>query len=167
MKRLWKAGRRSDDLEGLLRAHSPSPHPEFIDGLAGRLSRQVPHPRAWSRIAFASALTTLMLGGFASFGALSYAAERVDHGVNAVKTVLGPPSGNAPRVSHRSPAADQYKSPPPTTPPAGGVLGSGGAGAAQVTGELPFTGFPLIVTAAIGFGFLVLGVMLRRRERPS
>jgi hypothetical protein len=113
-----------------------------------------------------------MLGAFASFGGLSYAAERVDNGVNAVQTALTPSNDHARRVSQRSPAADEYTSPPPTTPPpGGGVSGGGGGGGAapraQVSGELPFTGFPLIVTAGIGLGFVGLGVALRRRERRS
>jgi hypothetical protein len=74
-------------------------------------------------------------------------------------------------VSQRSPAADQYGSPPQTTPPAGGEVLASGAGQAasqeNLSGELPFTGFPLIGAAVIGLGFLLLGVVLRRRElRP-
>jgi hypothetical protein len=115
-----------------------------------------------------------MLGAFASFGGLSYAAERVDHGVNAVKTVLTPSSEPGRRVAQRSPAADEYGSPPPTTPPPGGGVSAGGGGGgaagppqAQVSGELPFTGFPLIVTAGIGLGLVGVGAVLRRRERRS
>ena len=170
--RLWMLGRRRDDLEGILRAHRPSPHPEFLDELAARLGRHDRRPRAWSRLAFASAVTTVMLGAVASFGGLGYAAEKVDHGVNAVKSALGSSGDHTQRVSQRSPASDQYASPPPTTPPGGGgVLGAGGGGAggqapaqAVVSGELPFTGFPLIWTGLVGLGFLVLGVLLHRRE---
>jgi hypothetical protein len=174
VKRLWMLGRRRDDLEGVLRAHRPSPHPEFLDELAAYLGRHDRRPRAWSRLAFASAVTTVMLGAVASFGGLGYAAGKVDHGVSAVKSALASSGDHAQRVSQRSPAADQYESPPPVTPPGGGgVLGAGGGGGggqapqATVSGELPFTGFPLIWTALLGLGFVVLGVLLRRREsRP-
>src|SRR5919198_2969099 len=124
--RLWRVGLRGKDVEGLLRAHCPSPRPEFVEGLESRLGLHARRPRAWSRVAFATALTTVMLGAFASFGGLSYAAGRVDHGVHAVKTALTPSNEPARHVSQRSPAADEYTSPPPpTTPPAGGG-GSGG-----------------------------------------
>ena len=170
--RFWMAGRRRDDLEGVLRAYRPSPHPEFVKELTADLGRFDRRPRAWSRVAFASALSTVMLGAVASFGGLGYAADKVDHGVSAVKSALGSTGGDALRVSSRSPASDQYASPPPTTPPGGGeVLGAGGGGAggpapaqAVVSGELPFTGFPLIWTGLVGLGFLVLGVLLHRRE---
>jgi hypothetical protein len=109
-----------------------------------------------------------MFGAFASFGGLAYAAEGVDHRLTAVARLLASPEDVA-RVNLSSPAADQYGSPPPAnTPPAGGALGAGGGfPSAQVSpiGDLPFTGFPIFFTAAIGLGILGLGVVLHRREK--
>ena len=168
MGRFWKREHESHHIEALLLAHRPLPRPDFVHGLASRVSDRGDRPRfALSRVAFAAALSTLMLGTFASFGGLSYAADGAHHSLKAVKSVVT----QAPRETvKRSPASDQYTSPPPVvTPPAGGgVSGAGGGGAgsgpAAVNATLPFTGFPLLLTAAIGLGFLALGLMLRRGE---
>jgi hypothetical protein len=157
-------GRQFSDVELLLHEHSPSPRPEFIDAVAVSLRRRDTRRRVPSRIAFASALTTVMLGTFAAFGGLSYAATSADRGTAALKQAAAM-GENAPRVSERSPAADQYTSPPPPPPGGAGVLGGGqGAGQVSAAGELPFTGFPLLTAVAVGLGFLLLGVILRRRE---
>jgi hypothetical protein len=108
-----------------------------------------------------------MLGAFASFGGLAYAAEGVDHRLTAVARLLASPEDVA-HVNLRSPAADQYGSPPPAnTPPAGGTLGAGGGFPAQVSTsvDLPFTGVPLFFAAVIGLTISVLGVVLHRREK--
>jgi hypothetical protein len=116
-----------------------------------------------SRLVFVTALCVLLLGVFASFGGVSYAAHGISHSVGSVKSAVSGPS-----VVHRSPANDQYHTPPPVTPPAGGgVSGAGGGAGAQpaAMGNLPFTGFPIIFTSAIGFGLILIGLMLRRREQ--
>jgi hypothetical protein len=163
--RLWTGRDRvSRDVERLLEAHRPLPRTDFVHELARGLGRsEARHPLAWSRVAFVTALSVLMLGVFASFGGVSYAAGRVDSGVEAVKNALGGSDGSL-RVSQSSPASDQYGSPPPVQT-GGGVLGSGG-GASQPSpsGSLPFTGFPLIFTMAIGIGLMLVGILLRRRE---
>ena len=150
------------NVEALLRASRPVPRQGFLDEVKACLTRPSSRPLAWSRVAFASALTTVMVGGFAAFGGLSYAADKVDGGATGVKKALTTESA---RQSQRSPAADQYTSPPP---PGGGVSGESGSGGAppagQVSGELPFTGFPLLATAGIGFVLLLAGLLLRRRE---
>ncbi len=123
-----------------------------------------------SRVVFASAVTTLMLGTFASFGGLGYAANGVRDGLATVGSLAGSERGLRPAGG--SPAADQYGSPGgAVTPPAsGGVLsGAGGSPSAPpaqaaASGNLPFTGFPLVLTATIGVGLVILGLFLRRRE---
>lgn len=156
------------DVERLLEAHRPLPRTDFVHELARSLGRRSEARRslAWSRVAFVTALSVLMLGVFASFGGVSYAAGRVDSGVEAVKNAISG-SDQSLRVSQRSPARDQYGSPPSVTPPqiGGGVLGTGGAGSQpNPSGSLPFTGFPLILTMAIGMGLMLVGMLLRRRE---
>lgn len=161
----WRSesGDESWDFENLLRAHRPAPSPEFVDALMGRLSRSSSRPRlAASRIAFAGALSSLMIGTFASFGGFAYAAAKAENGLKTVANVA-----SADRVVHvsGSPAADQYGS--GGTPPAGGVSGAGGGSPlpqASPSGELPFTGFPLMLSGAIGFALFAFGVALHGRE---
>src|SRR5919197_667105 len=104
------------DADELLRLHRPSPSPDFVTAMArsvrpGRPRGAVPS----SRLVFVSALCVLLLGVFASFGGVSYAAHGISHSVGSVKSAVSGPS-----VVHRSPANDQYHTPPPVTPPAGG-----------------------------------------------
>jgi hypothetical protein len=106
-----------------------------------------------------------MLGAFASFGGVSYAAERISHNVVALKhAVVSAEQGV--RVTDRSPARDQYHTPPPVTPPAGGGVSGAGGGGVQptVAGNLPFTGFPVFLTGALGLGLILVGLILRRGE---
>ncbi|MEJ7567588.1 MAG: hypothetical protein WKF41_04905 [Gaiellaceae bacterium] len=133
-------------------------------------NRQV---RRHSRVAFAAAMTVMMLGTFASFGALSYAATGASETVQTVKRIV---HGQAPPVRKTSAASDQYapkanvavvvKKKAAPAKPVGQVLGAVAAPNAQVasSGELPFTGLSLGATAILGFGLIGLGVFLRRRE---
>jgi hypothetical protein len=156
-----------NDVDDLLRFHRPSPSADFVTAVARSLrqSRQrgaVPS----SRLVFVTALCVMVFGVFASFGGVSYAAHGISHGVASVKAAV-----TGPRVVHHSPATDQYHTPPPVGPPAGGgVSGAGGGSAGGGTepaamGNLPFTGFPVIFTSAIGFGLILIGLILRRREQ--
>jgi hypothetical protein len=156
------------DVDKLLRLHRPSPSGDFVAAAArslrpGRPRRAVPS----SRLVFVTALCVLLLGVFASFGGVSYAAHGISHSVGSVKSAVA-----GPRVVHRSPATDQYQPPPPvvTPPSGGGVSGAGGGGGGTqpaAMGNLPFTGFPVIFTGAIGFGLILIGLMLRRREQRA
>jgi hypothetical protein len=153
------------DVDELLRRHRPSPPPDFVTAVARSLRpRRRRGAVPSSRLVFVTALCVLVLGVFASFGGVSYAAHGIGHGVASVKAAVA-----GPRVVHHSPATDQYQIPPPvgTHPPGGGVSGAGGGGGTQpaAMGNLPFTGFPVIFASAIGFGLILIGLMLRRHER--
>ena len=153
------------DVDELLRLHRPSPSGDFVAAVARSLRPSRPRGAVpSSRLVFVTALCVLLLGVFASFGGVSYAAHGISHSVGSVKSAVSGPS-----VVHRSPANDQYHTPPPVTPPAGGgVSGAGGGGAGAqpaAMGNLPFTGFPIIFTSGIGFGLILIGLMLRRREQ--
>ena len=126
-------------------------------------------------MAFASAVTVLMLGTFGSFGGLGYAASSAEGTVKVVKRVVVPVKVKK-TVEVKTSATDQYgnvtkgvkavtktvitptvkskvvvvKTTTPTTP--------------QASDTLPFTGISLLGTVVVGFGLVVLGVMLRRRE---
>jgi hypothetical protein len=122
-----------------------------------------------SRVAFALALSALMLGTFVSFGGLSYAATQT---MNAVHTVKNVAAGRK-VVVHHSSAADQYHKSKPGekqtfTPPSGSSpseSSSGSTGPIEAQGTLPFTGLSLVGTALASGLLLLLGIVLRRRER--
>lgn len=119
-----------------------------------------------SRFAFSAALTALMLGTFVSFGALSYAASQSKSAVRTLAKVATAKKV----VIHHSSAADQYHEKNPGqkqvfTPPSGSPPSS--AGTTLQAGTLPFTGLSLGATALVSGLLLLVGIMLRRRERRS
>jgi hypothetical protein len=122
--------------------------------------------RLGSRVAFSLALTALMLGTLVSFGGLSYAATQSKHAFHSLTRVASAHKV----VVHQSSAADQYHKTTPGqkqvfTPPAGS---SPAAGTSPVqAGTLPFTGLSLAATAVLSGLFLLVGIVLRRRERRS
>jgi hypothetical protein len=168
---MWKR-RKFDggsDLEAGLRSYRASAPEELVDRVSQRIAgeRRVPQ-RAWSRVAFASAVAVFMLGTFASFGGLSYAASGATGAAHAVKQVA---SGKLLVSTHKSSAADEYGKTPPQTkqPPAGGNAGvqtSVGSGV-KASGSLPFTGLSLGLTLLVSLAMIVSGLVLRRRERRN
>jgi peptidoglycan/LPS O-acetylase OafA/YrhL len=167
---MWKR-RKFDggsDLEGELRSHRASAPEELVDRVTHRIAaeRRV-HQRAWSRVAFASAVAVFMLGTFASFGGLSYAASGATGTFHAVKQVA---SGKLLVSTHKSSASDEYGKTPPKQKPAGGNAGvqaSLGAGAVKSSGTLPFTGLSLAATLLLSLAMIASGLALRRRERRN
>jgi hypothetical protein len=142
-----------------------------VDDLSRSLVPQkVPSPRAWSRLAFAAAVSVFILGTFASFGGLSYAASGATDTYKAVQKVV---------VKHKlavsvkkSSAAGQYPSkpltPPTVTAPAKTSPTQAVAGVAAVqTNTLPFTGFSLLGTFVLSLLLIGAGIALRRRERRN
>jgi hypothetical protein len=165
----WRQGK--GDLESRLRAARAEPREEFTDGLVRQIQGAERHPsaaRAWSRLAFAGAFTTFVLGILASAGGLGYAASGARHTYSlasqlAVKHQI---------TVHHSAATDQYGSPP--SPPKQNVAGKstvhpsaaeGALAATAQSGQLPFTGLSLL-GAFIASGILMcVGLFLRRRGR--
>ena len=120
--------------------------------------------RAFSRAAFAATVATFILGAFASFGGLGYAAAGASETARAVTKMV-----TQERVVY-SAANDQYGKPEKTVKtdvrketPSGVASGLGTTG--QSGGSLPFTGVSLAATTVLGLGFLGLGIALRRWER--
>jgi hypothetical protein len=128
--------------------------------LSGRIAPRR-RPLVGSRLAFAAAFTTLLLGTFASLGGIGYTTAGASHAYQTVKKLSG-----AENVSvERSSAADQYG--PPQEQPLG-VAPAESAQAGQAIAEsetLPFTGISLLTTVLIGIALLAIGLALRRRER--
>jgi hypothetical protein len=162
--------KRRSELEAALRMHRVEPSAEFVDDLSRRLEPEpLSLPRAWSRLAFAAAVSVFILGTFASFGGLSYAASGAADTYRAVKQVV---------VKHKltvsvptSSAAAQYPHKPlkpPTVAPPTKTHKRSVAGAAAVQSKaLPFTGFSLLGTFVLSLGFIGAGIALRRRERRN
>lgn len=117
----------------------------------------------WSRRAFVAAFVVLVVGSFASFGGLSYAASG---GANALRTVAHAATGKKVVVRHSS-AAGQYVHQvlgvkTTKTKPHKQVL------AAPVkSGTLPFTGLSLLVTVLLSLVLAAGGYILRRAGRRS
>jgi hypothetical protein len=161
-----RSGGKSDP-EAILRSHRAEPRKEFVDGLVDRIDGERPaHRTAWSRLAFAGAASTLILGMFASFGGFGYAASGAHSTYTVVRQAV---------VHHKlavrpdkSAAASQYAKPP--SKPVQQVAGqtqSKGAALGAVKSSLPFTGISLLATVLVGFALLVTGLILRRRERSE
>jgi hypothetical protein len=188
---------RKDSLARELRASRPELSADFVNSLTKHVSARGRrnHLYAWSRVSFAGALTVLVLGAFASFGGLGYAATGTKHAVKAVKHVVAP---SRPQVVNKSAAQAQYGQPKVTICHKGhtitiaepalpahlrhgdtvGPCGVAGASAGRTTagvlgttasgGTLPFTGVGLGATVLVALLLVSLGWALRRRaERNS
>ena len=168
---MWSPRRfraRQLDTEALLRAQRSEPRDEFVHDLAGRLraGRPVKRPTAWSRLAFAGAVSSLILGMFAAVGGFTYAAAGATSTYSVVREVV---------VDHRvtldvakSSADEEY--PPAPVPPAEPPkqdAGTAGVATEATAQTLPFTGISLLASALIGAALLALGLILRRREQRS
>jgi hypothetical protein len=155
--RFSRMRREAGRLERDLRAERPEPRADFVLSLTKEVAASRPRSRrSPSRVAFSLALLTFVVGTFASFGGVGYAAEGAGSAVNVMKQA-------APRVLSGSSAQQQYG---PQEQPAAEEE-SAAAPAAQVAGAegLPFTGISLAVTAALGLLLLAAGLILRRAER--
>jgi hypothetical protein len=172
---MWKRRKSfgvGSEVEAALRSQRVDADQGFVDGLSEHVLAQRSETRAGrSRLAFAGAVSVFILGTFASFGGLSYAASGAAGTYHAVKQVA---------VKHslivsvpKSSASAQYapKPKPHNTQPPAKVAGTqtGVAGVAGVSsgGTLPFTGVSLLATFILSLGLIVLGVALRRRERGN
>jgi hypothetical protein len=167
---MWIRRDSRSDIEARLRSRRAEASPEFVDGLAGKLAPgRRPTARAWSRLAFASAVSVFILGTFASFGGMSYAASGASETYSAVHQVV---------VKHTldlsvrtSSAAGQYPKSPTAKPAAVHVKKApqGGVKGVQTVsgGTLPFTGVSLLGTFVVSLALIGGGIVLRRRENRN
>jgi hypothetical protein len=164
-----KARRRSLDPEAVLRKYRSEPREEFVQSLARRVGAERPVRRtAWSRLAFAGAASTMILGMFASFGGLGYAASGATSTYTAVKNVVIDQKLNVDvRESSASAQYDTEPAPPPEQNVAPAQETQVAAAAIGEADTLPFTGISLLATVLIGCMLLALGLILRRRERSD
>ena len=170
MSRFWN--REGDPVEGVLRDARPEGRDELVARLADRVATSRP-ARRWSRAAFAGAMTVFMLGSFASFGALGYAASGARDAAKSITRIAAPAKQARPTV-RKSSAQDQYGVPKATPvvkvkaavvkKPKTRVAGAFTPPPVRAGSELPFTGLGLGATAGLGLLLLGLGAVLRRRE---
>src|SRR6266542_2128552 len=157
MRRFMRMRGEAGRLEHELRAGRPEPRADFLLSLTKNMSTSRPRqPRRASRVAFALALTTFMVGTFASFGGLSYAASGATSAAHAVKQVVA----SHPRTLSKSSARAQYGPAPAPAKKAVALPAQ-----AVQTSQLPFTGISLLVTTALGLALLAAGLILRWREK--
>jgi predicted PurR-regulated permease PerM len=163
---MWEARNRRRSvrrLEARLRSARPEADEALVRNIAGALEPRR-RPRAWSRVAFAAAFTTFLVGSFASFGGISYAASGA---TNAVQTLTKLAKAEK-VVVHHSAAANQYNPPAEEQAPAAETQGAAqavGGVQAEASGSLPFTGLSLLATTLLGLAMITTGLALRRRER--
>jgi hypothetical protein len=163
---MWEARNRRSNyrrLEARLRSARPEADEALVRNIAGALEPRR-QPRAWSRVAFAAAFTTFLVGSFASFGGVGYAASGATSAVRTLTKLATTKSV----VVHHSAAADQYKPPKPPKEDQGPATETQGVQATQgveAQGTLPFTGLSLLATALLGLAMITTGLALRRRER--
>jgi hypothetical protein len=171
VSKFWK--REQDPVEGALRAERSEVRDELVARLAERVAASRP-ARRWSRVAFAGAMTVFMLGTFASFGGLGYAASSAQEAAKGIARIAKPAKQTKLAVrTTKSSAQDQYgqetvtpvvNKKPKVAKKNTRVAGVFTPPAVASSDELPFTGLGLGATAALGLLLLALGVLLRRRE---
>jgi hypothetical protein len=162
-----------DGIERQLRSRRFEARDSFVESLSARVAaRSTRRRHTRSRLAFAGAVSVFILGTFASFGGLSYAASGADGAYHAVKAV---PTGHLHFTVRKSSATAQYAPTPKThkkvtaapkqTSGTAGVQAS--LGATKTSGTLPFTGLSLVATAILSLVLIGVGLLLRRREHQS
>lgn len=139
------------ELEKRLRDLREEPSDALLETLTARVG--VRPKRAWSKAAFLAAVVTVVLGTFASFGGVGYAAAGADEALNVV----------ARSAAVQSSADRQYA--PKHSVHVGATAGVTHAAPPVNAQTLPFTGLSLVWTTVAGLAMLFLGIALRRREQ--
>jgi hypothetical protein len=168
---MWSFRRsRNDgnDLEALLRANRSDARDEFVEGLSSRMSRTTRRPTAWSRLAFAAAASSFIIGMFGAVGGFAYVSSGASATYSVAKQAVV--KHKVSLVVHDSAASAQYPdNPAPPTQNVAGVETQHSSGVAGVASAktLPFTGVSILTPTLIGLALIALGFALRRRERRS
>src|SRR5215211_1432034 len=173
---MWKRRKSFEvgsEVESALRSHRVEADQSFVEDLSDRVhARRIDTRTARSRLAFAGAVSVFILGTFASFGGLSYAASGAVGSYHAVKQVAVKHSlivsvKKSSAAAQYAPKPKPHKTKPPKVAVAGTQTGVAGVAGVSSGDTLPFTGVSLLATFILSLGLIVLGVALRRRERSN
>jgi hypothetical protein len=99
----WKR-HRGFDLEGELRSARPEPRPEFLQMVSERVDARRRSYRGL-RVSLAASVVLAMIVAVAAIGGIGYASSGL-HNVYKTATAIVKP--HAPKVVHKTAAADQY-----------------------------------------------------------
>lgn len=167
---IWK--RSHDSVEEFLLDARPEAPESLVRELDRNVVSPATRPARRSRRALYAAMTVVMVGTFASFGGLGYAASGAQGTVNAVKQAVAPAKTQVTQSAKTSAAAqydeesvptEQSKTEPGTLEPPTSTAATATASTGKGT-TLPFTGLGLGATAFFGAALLAFGIYLRRRE---
>jgi hypothetical protein len=166
---IWQ--RKRDSVGNALRSARPEASEDLVARLGGDVASASARPARrsrGSRVAFGTALLVFVLGSFASFGGLSYAATGAKNTATAVQKAVAPAKAEPKQTSATAQYDEEQVPTPPTgvdeeEPPVVQIAGES-AGPQPAGDTLPFTGFGLGMTVALGAALLLLGIVLRRRE---
>ncbi|MEN3336699.1 MAG: hypothetical protein V7647_375 [Acidobacteriota bacterium] len=164
---MWGSRKGSDEhgeLERRLRAERPQAPAVLVEAVTAELTRPHEGARVWSRLAFAAAFTTILLGAFVSFGGVGYTTSATSHAYKTVKNL-----STAKPVRVHSAADAQYPHAPTNGTQAATANNNQAAGAVveQQQGTLPFTGISLLATVLVALALIAVGFALRARERRN
>jgi hypothetical protein len=162
MWQIRRGGGPDRDLAARLRAARPEAPAGLVENIAAQVVDKE-RPRVWSRVAFAAAFSTLLIGSFAAFGGIGYTTAGASHAYQTARELT-----RAKPVRVHSAADAQYQPTPGNNVAANNAHQTAGAAAAQEQGQtLPFTGISLLGTVLVSLALIALGLVLRRRERRS
>ena len=155
--------RKREGMDRVLASLRAQPPDELVDEISARVGATRPES-PWPRVAYAASIAVMVVGTFASFGGLTYAASGTTKVADTVAKVAA-----SHKVVVKSSASSQYAKvapkaplkPPPAAPkPAPEqTLGT------TTQGTLPFTGVSLLGTFLLSLGLMLTGYFLRRRGR--
>jgi hypothetical protein len=144
------SGYRGKQFDRELKANAPRAEEAFVQSLVREVDATRPS-RGRSRRIYAVAFTAVAVGALTSFAGVGLAAtgsgKAVKSGVTSETSAQGQYANQAPV----RPAGTQESEAATTKP-------------ATASSTLPFTGFSLIGTLALGGALLGVGLLLRRRE---
>ena len=173
MWRYRKSRGTERDVETLLRAERPEARDELVEGIERQIAAQpARRPVAWSRLAFAGAVSSVILGMFAGIGGFGYVASGASATYSVAKQAVV--KHKVSLAVHKSSAQEEYptNNPPEQNPPAppqqnvaGSQAQSGSVAGVASAQSLPFTGISLLTSVIVAMALIGLGLALRRRER--
>lgn len=109
MSRFWKRDRDRLDLEAMLRSNRPEPADEFVASVIDRIrGNRTSLGLGRMRVAFAAALSVVMLTAFASLGGFGQATASLGQVVQTAGKAVGK-NKDGPTTAQHNASQNQYK----------------------------------------------------------